>query len=194
MVDRIIIFGKAGSGKGTQAKELSKILNIFHIDVGSIIRDEIKNETEFGIMAKGYCDQGKLVPDLETSKMVTNFFLKNFNKLRNGFVLEGFPRTLFQLGFLEQTLQSNNLNINTAILLDISDEIIFERIEKRFQLERREDDSNKKAIMERIKIFNSETCKCIEFYKRKGILREIDGSKTIQKVSEAILKAINRLN
>jgi len=190
MIQRIIIFGKPGSGKGTQAKELSRILNIFHIDVGSIIREEIKNETEFGIMAKEYCNQGKLVPDLETSKMITIFFLKNFNKLRNGFVIEGFPRTLFQLGFLEQTLEQNNLKINTAVFLNISDEIIFRRIKKRFQSEARKDDGNEKAIKERIRIFNSETWKCIEFYEKKGILKRIDGSKTIQEVLETILKAL----
>lgn len=145
----IILFGKPGAGKGTQADYIKNYFNLIHISTGDLFRNNIKNKTQLGLMARSFMDQGKLVPDQVTVNMLKNEVTKN-NKA-NGFIFDGFPRTISQAEILDKFLNSIKMNITATISLDVEDLVLEKRLIKRGKISGRIDDQNLDKIRNRFK-------------------------------------------
>lgn len=210
---KIILLGPPGSGKGTQARFIIEKYGISGISTGDILRDEVKNKTELGLKAKEYMDAGKLVPDDLVIKMVE----ERLNK--EGSVLDGFPRTLSQAKSLDKILDRINDRIDYVIYIDISEEEIIKRMSGRRickdcgsvyhllfnppkvdgkcdlcegELYQRDDDKEE-TIRKRLKVYEKDTKPLIKYYKDKGILRRVDGSKDIEEVKNTIEDIISNI-
>ena len=182
---RIILIGPPGSGKGTQAKNISENLNIPHISTGEIFRENIKNSTELGKLAKSFIDKGNLVPDEVTIDMVKERLIRN--DCENGFLLDGFPRTLIQAETLDAFQE-----IDKIIDIEVPDSSCVERIIGRGKESGGERaDDNKETAKERLKIYHEQTEPIIEHYKKQGKVSIIDGTKTIEEVWNQIKEIIN---
>ena len=151
----IILFGKPGAGKGTQADYIKNYFNLVHISTGDLFRNNIKNKTQLGLMAKSFMDQGKLVPDQVTIDMLKNEVTKNDKA--NGFIFDGFPRTRSQAEILDEFLNSMKMNITATISLDVEDLILEKRLIKRGKISGRIDDQNLDKIRNRFKEYNKKT-------------------------------------
>ena len=171
---KIILIGPPGTGKGTQAKKLSKYLNIPVISSGDLIRDEVKKKTEFGLMAKDYIDKGEFVPDDKIIDFVNNI-LEQFNK---GFILDGYPRNINQ---------AKDLDIDKVIYINSSRENIIKRLLGRARKQGRSDDT-KEIIEKRLDIFDKETKPLLKFYKKELII--IDGNNSMDKVFNDIVEGL----
>ncbi len=125
----LLITGLPGVGKGTQSENIVKEYGVVHLSTGNLFRSEISNQTELGIEAKNYIDQGQLVPDELTIKMLEQEIKKD--QYKNGFLLDGFPRTIAQAEFLDKMLADNGLNLDGVIALDLDEEVIIERLVNR---------------------------------------------------------------
>lgn len=189
---RMVLLGPPGSGKGTYASRLSVVLGVPHVSTGDMVREEIKAQTRLGKAIKGYSDKGELVPD----KIVVELLEKRLGKpdCREGFILDGFPRTIKQAEALEEISK-----IDLIINLNVPDEIIIQRLSNRLlcrrcgaiynkltlkpkkddvcdrcggKLYQREDDKPE-VIQERLNIYRKKTEPLIEYYKRKGVLKDV---------------------
>jgi adenylate kinase len=213
----IILFGGPGSGKGTQAERLQARLGIAHISSGELFRENIRNATELGMLAKTYIDQGKLVPDEVTVGMI-RARLQNADTA-SGVLFDGFPRTLPQAKALDELLACLDRRIDLVINLTVSDEEIVRRLSGRlicreceasfhrefnpFQscpenrcngeyLYQREDDKPE-TVRERLRVFHRQTTPLIEYYQKKGVLVTVNGEGYVEQVTEVILNALKRL-
>lgn len=171
---RLIILGPPGTGKGTQAEKLSRYLKLPVISAGDIIRKEIKNNTEFGIMAKHYVDKGEFVPDKE----IISFMGKILNKYAKGFILEGYPRNINQIG---------DIDLDKVIYISSSRENILKRLKGRLRKQKRSDD-DLEIVKKRFDIYEKETRPLLEYYKDKLI--EINGNQTPESVFEEIKRKL----
>lgn len=214
---RIVLLGSPGSGKGTQASRIEKKYNIPHISTGDIFRDNISRNTPIGVEAKKYIDNGLLVPDELTLKIVENRFLKD--DCKEGFMLDGFPRTLAQAEALDRKLEDMAEKIDAVVNLEVSDRAIIERVTGRRicsncgenynlsfykpiqdemcdkcggKLYTREDDKLE-TVANRLKVYESQTFPLIDYYKKKGILVAVNGEKPADEVFEDIISALGRL-
>ena len=213
----IIFLGAPGSGKGTQAKILSNEINIPAISTGDILRSEVANKTEIGLLAKKYMDDGGLVPDSVVIDIIKKRILEK--DCKNGFILDGFPRNFSQAVALDNNLSNINKNISDVIILDVPDDIIVKRIIGRFScgncgalynkffnnpsiegicdkcsgegLIYRADD-NEEVIVNRLKIYHESMEKLIDFYEKKGLIYKVDGLKPIDLVKGDILDHISK--
>lgn len=211
---RIILLGAPGAGKGTQAVNLSEKLNIPHISTGDIFRANIKEGTELGIKAKSFIDQGLLVPDELTVSIVKDRLLKD--DCKNGFLLDGFPRTIPQAEQLDEALKGMGLKLNAVINLDVSDDVIVKRMagrrvckscgrsyhiaanppkseglcdfcgEKLFI----RDDDKEETVLERLKTYYEKTEPLISHYSEKGLLLHFDGTKDIMETTNEIMEKL----
>ena len=217
MKTELIFLGPPACGKGTQTTKLAEFLKLPHVDTGSLLRAEIKNETEAGIEAKSYIDKGNLVPVELVSKIIKNRLSED--DCKNGYILDGFPRSLEQA---EQLTKINSeLNKNTqadfrAIYFDIDTSILVERIVNRRscskcgeiynlafkapahegvcdkcggELTQRKDDTREVA-QSRFDTYNRETAPLVEYYTKMGVLKTIDANGTIDEVWERLLEVI----
>lgn len=188
-----ILFGPPGAGKGTQAAPLSKEYNLCHLSTGSLLRAEIAAGTELGMKAKTLIDAGNFVPDEVVEGMIESKF--NTVKDVEGFILDGFPRTISQAEDLEKMLAARGEEVTAVISLMIPDSLIRERIKHRATIEGRADDANDETITNRIQTYHAKTEALINFYKEKGKYIEVDGDggpgqEGIDKVTERIRKAL----
>jgi adenylate kinase len=196
---RVVLLGSPGSGKGTQAKKIVEKYNIPHISTGDIFRKNIREKTEIGLEAKKYIDVGLLVPDDITLKIIENRFSEP--DCVNGFLLDGFPRTLVQAEALQEELGKIGRKLNAVINLDVSDESIIARMTGRrvcsncganFNLSFNKpavedicdtcggklyirDDDNLETVTNRLQVYKSETQPLISYYNGKGILKTVNG-------------------
>ncbi|MGB9680018.1 MAG: adenylate kinase [Thermoanaerobacteraceae bacterium] len=211
---KIILLGPPGAGKGTQAAKISEELKITHISTGDIFRQNIKENTPLGKLAREYTDKGLLVPDEITNKIVQDRLLKN--DCINGFLLDGYPRNISQAEELDKFLLDQNSSINYVINIVVDRDILIERITGRrvcpncgatyhiknsppkednkcdkcgAQLIQRADD-NIESVLKRLEVYENETKPLINYYNNKGILLNIDGNKSVSKVFEDILDKI----
>ena len=207
----IIFFGPPGAGKGTQAQIITKSLNIPAISTGDIIRGAIKSGTEMGKLAKSYSEKGELVPD----EVVINIIKERLacDDCKNGFILDGFPRTVPQAEALERM----GVAIDTVLSLEVRDETIIDRMSGRRQCEKcgssyhvkfnptkdnetcdlcggalkiRKDDAPE-VVLNRLKTYHSETEPLKEFYSAKGVLKTVDGELSVEATTESVKSALN---
>lgn len=211
---KIIMLGAPGAGKGTQAKRIAEKYNIPHISTGDIFRANIKNGTELGKKAKTYMDQGLLVPDELVVDLVVDRVAQDDAK--NGYVLDGFPRTIPQAEALDAALEKINDKIDYAIDVDVPDSNIIDRMSGRRacvgcggtyhivynptkaedvcdacggQLILRDDDKPE-TVENRLKVYHDQTQPLIDYYTKKSILKSVDGTKDMNEVFENIVKIL----
>lgn len=175
----IILLAPPGAGKGTQAKVLSERHDIPHVEMGQIIRTAIKEETPAGKKAKEYVDSGKLVPD----DVVVDLIQERIEQpdCRDGFILDGFPRTLPQAESFEAMAADNDIDLDAVVNLDVSDEEVKSRL-----LDRGRDDDTPEAIEQRLEEYRNKTAPLIDFYQEEDLLVKIDGEQSIDDVTESI--------
>ena len=186
----IIFFGPPGAGKGTQAKKISEHLNISHLSTGDILRKKLLDRDDLANELKSIMSSGNLVSD-EILNSIVSLRLKN--ETNNGFILDGYPRTLAQSDFLNNFLMQSSITINYIFNIQLNFEILKERILKRSSEESRDDD-NIHVIETRYKEYLSSTEKVSKFYKdnQPNIFYEIDGSQQIEEITEKIKKILKK--
>ncbi len=213
---RLIMLGAPGAGKGTQAAKVAESLHIPHISTGDIFRANIKNGTELGKKAKAFMDAGKLVPDELTCDLVADRLAQS--DCSEGFILDGFPRTIPQAEALEEVLTKLGTKIDYAVNIDVPDEAIVSRMSGRracvgcgatyhivYNPPRTEnvcdvcgqtlilrDDDKPETVQTRLKVYHDQTQPLIDFYSGKGALVTVDGTMGLEDVFKAILKAIGK--
>ena len=187
-----IMFGPPGAGKGTHAVAVREKYNLCHISTGELLRAEIAAGTELGIQAKALIDKGSLVPD----EMVENMIASKFDTVKgvNGFLLDGFPRTLGQAEDLDKILSSRGAQVDAVISLMISDEMVKQRIAHRAAIEGRADDANEETINNRIKTYHAQTEPLIGYYKAQGKYHEVQAdANTIEENRKRVLELVDSL-
>ena len=187
----IVIFGKPGSGKGTQANFLKEKYSLYHISTGDLFRKNISNKTKLGIEAKSYLDNGDLVPDSVTIKMLENEVLQN--KKVKGYIFDGFPRTLAQAKSLDTFLNSINLKINATIALDVDENELITRLLDRGKTTNRSDDQDLEKIKNRFNEYNSKTSILIDFYDKQGKFYSVDGKGSVDDITTRLFYLIESL-
>lgn len=187
----IVLFGKPGAGKGTQAAFLKTRYNLIHLSTGDIFRDNIKNETVLGRLAKTFMDCGDLVPDEVTIKMLNAEVEKNQNSA--GFLFDGFPRTLPQAIALDQFLETKNQKITATIALEADDEILVKRLLERGKTSSRIDDQDEEKIRNRYEEYNLKTAPLIDFYINQNKFHAVNGIGTIDEITIRLSKVIDNL-
>lgn len=183
----IIIFGPPGSGKGTQSAKIAQKFNLVHISTGFIIRNEIKSGSEFGKLLKSIVDDGNFVPFELIVKILDSALIKSKNA--NGYIFDGFPRTIEQASYLDNILKKDNDSISLVLCLKAEDDILVNRLLKRSTIEGRNDD-NEAVIKNRLQIYKSETYPLISWYKKQGKYNEIHGNKSINEIFEQTCKLV----
>lgn len=186
-----ILFGPPGAGKGTQATAMVENHNLCHISTGELLRGEIAKGSELGVKAKALIDNGQLVPDEVVEGMIENKF-RTVEGV-NGFLLDGFPRTIAQAESLDVMLSKSKESVTAVISIMIPDEMIKERIKHRATIEGRADDASDETIANRIATYHEKTEPLIEFYKKAGKYIEIDGTGTIEEVRARIAAEMSKL-
>ncbi|MBL30867.1 MAG: adenylate kinase [Flavobacteriaceae bacterium] len=187
----IILFGKPGAGKGTQAEYIKNTFNLIHISTGDLFRKNIEKKTSLGLMAKSFIDNGELVPDQITIDMLKNEVIKN--KKANGFIFDGFPRTLSQAEVLDLFLKSLKMNLTATISLDVEDSVLEDRLIKRGKTSGRLDDQNIEKIRNRFEEYNKKTSPLISYYKSLNKFHSIRGTGTIEDIRNELNNLINQL-
>ena len=187
----IIIFGKPGSGKGTQANFLKEKYSLYHISTGDLFRKNISNKTKLGIEAKSYLDNGDLVPDSVTIKMLENEVLQN--KKVKGYIFDGFPRTLAQAKSLDTFLNSINLKINATIALDVDENELITRLLDRGKTTNRSDDQDLEKIQNRFNEYNNKTSILIDFYDKQGKFYSVDGKGSVDDITIRLFDLVESL-
>lgn len=187
----IVLFGKPGAGKGTQAEFLKEKYNLTHISTGDVFRYNIKNETELGKKAQEFINQGQLVPDEITINMLKAEVENNMDKA--GFLFDGFPRTIAQAEALDQFLASINLSITATVALEANDDVLVARILERGKTSGRADDQDETKIRTRYEEYNEKTAPLIDFYKNQGKYHAVDGIGTVEEVTNRLSNVIDTL-
>jgi adenylate kinase len=187
----IVLFGKPGAGKGTQAEFLKEKYNLTHLSTGDIFRFNIKNDTELGQLAKTYMDKGDLVPDEVTIQMLQSEVDKNPHSA--GFLFDGFPRTLAQAAALDAFLESKNQNITATVGIEADDEILIQRLLERGKTSGRPDDQDEEKIRNRYQEYNEKTAPLMDYYKTQDKFHAVNGIGTIDEVTQRLSKVINQL-
>ena len=187
----IIIFGKPGSGKGTQANFLKEKYSLYHISTGELFRKNISNKTKLGIEAKSFLDNGDLVPDSVTIKMLENEVLSN--KQVKGYIFDGFPRTLAQAESLDTFLNSINLKINATIALDVDENELIIRLLDRGKTTNRSDDQDLEKIKNRFNEYNTKTSILIDFYDKQGRFYSVDGKGSVDDITIRLFDLVESL-
>lgn len=211
---KIVMLGAPGAGKGTQAKMIAEKYGIPHVSTGDIFRANIKNGTALGMEAKTYMDQGRLVPDELTVKILLDRVAQP--DCVNGYVLDGFPRTIPQAEVLDEALQVQGEKLDWAVNVDVPDENIVRRMSGRraclkcgatYHIEhippKKEgvcdaceselvlrDDDRPETVQNRLKVYHEQTQPLIDFYTGKGILRSVDGTRDMRDVFAAITEIL----
>ena len=184
---RLLIMGPPGAGKGTQAVNIAKTLNIPHISTGDIYRENMKNETPLGLEAKVFYDKGMYVPDEITNRIVEDRL--TWDDAKNGFLLDGYPRTIDQVNFLDQILSKKSQKIEKVLELTIDIPVVVARLLKRAQEQGRIDDTEE-VITKRLEVYATSTAPLLAEYKNRGILVQVDGMGSVSEVEEKINSAL----
>ncbi|MFD0796647.1 adenylate kinase [Maribacter chungangensis] len=187
----LVLFGKPGAGKGTQAQFLKEKYNLKHISTGDVFRYNIKNNTELGTLAKSYIDKGDLVPDEVTIKMLEDEV--NKNPEADGFIFDGFPRTVAQAEALDNFLESKDMKINATVALDANDEVLIARLLERGKVSGRSDDQDVDKIRNRFDEYNQKTAPLQDYYQEQHKFHSVNGIGTITEITERLTKVVDGL-
>ena len=186
----IVIFGAPGSGKGTQSDKLIEHYKLFHISTGDVLRDNIKRGTELGKTAKGYIDQGQLVPDELIIDILAQVLDENKEQATEGVIFDGFPRTIPQAEALEQMLADRGTQIDAVVGLEVPEEELIKRILLRGQMSGRSDD-NEETARKRLDTYHNQTSPLKAFYEKRGKYRAINGLGSIDGIFDLIKEALD---
>ena len=175
---KIIMLGAPGAGKGTQAKKIAEKYTIPHISTGDIFRANIKNNTELGQKAKTYMDKGELVPD----ELVVDLIMDRFKEAdcANGYVLDGFPRTIPQAEALDKALAANGEKVVEGICDACGEKLILR------------DDDKPETVKNRLSVYHEQTQPLIDYYAKKNVLAEVDGTKDMEDVFNDIVTILGK--
>lgn len=187
----LVLFGKPGAGKGTQAVFLKEKYGLVHISTGDLFRYNIQNGTELGKLAQSFIEKGDLVPDEVTIKMLQAEIEKN--PKAKGFIFDGFPRTIAQAEALDAFLLSKGMTIDATLALDAEDQILIDRIIERGKVSGRADDQDESKIRNRFVEYNEKTAPLIEYYQKQQKLRVVNGIGTIEEITQRLSKEIDTL-
>ena len=186
----IVIFGAPGSGKGTQSDKLIEHYHLFHISTGDVLRDNIKRGTELGKIAKGFIDQGQLVPDELIIDILAQVLDENKEQTTEGVIFDGFPRTIPQAEALEHLLADRGTQVDAVVGLEVPEEELIRRILLRGQLSGRSDD-NEETARKRLETYHNQTSPLKAYYQEQGKYRAIDGLGSIDGIFELIKEALD---
>lgn len=211
----ILIMGGPGAGKGTMSAKIVEKYNVCHISTGDIFRSEIGNQTELGMMAKSYMDKGLLVPDEVTNQMVKSY-LENLEEKKNGFLLDGYPRTIDQAKAFDALSEGSDLAIDTVIAMELDFSVLSGRITGRRlcrncgeiyhmvtkppkqegvcdncggELYQRKDDTEE-SLKVRLDEYSRQTEPVLDFYEKKGLVKHINADQPIEKVWQDVQAAL----
>lgn len=211
----IVLLGPPGAGKGTQAQIISEKLALPHVSSGDIFRENLKNQTELGKLAKGYMDRGELVPDDLTIAMIRDRLARP--DCASGALLDGFPRTVAQAEALENMLAEFDGRVDAVPYISVAEETLIERLTGRWtcraqghvyhekynppaavgrcdldgsELYQRDDDKAE-TVARRIRVYLAQTQPLIEYYQQRGVLKEVDGTRPIEQVTADLLAALS---
>ena len=186
----IVIFGAPGSGKGTQSDKLIEHYKLFHISTGDVLRDNIRRGTELGKTAKGYIDQGQLVPDELIIDILAQVLDENKEQATEGVIFDGFPRTIPQAEALEQMLADRGTQIDAVVGLEVPEEELIKRILLRGQMSGRSDD-NEETARKRLDTYHNQTSPLKAFYEKQGKYLAINGLGSIDGIFDLIKEALD---
>ena len=186
----IVIFGAPGSGKGTQSERIVEKYGINHISTGDVLRAEIKNGTELGKTAKGYIDQGQLIPD----ELMIDILASVFDSFKDskGVIFDGFPRTIAQAEALKKMLAERGQDVSVMVDLDVPEDELMVRLIKRGTDSGRADD-NEETIKKRLHVYHSQTAPLIDWYKNEKKYQHINGLGTMEGIFAEICEAVDKL-
>ena len=184
---RLLIVGPPGSGKGTQAKRIGETFGIPDVSTGDIFRHNIRTETPLGVQVKAIVDAGDYVPDELTNAIVTDRLMED--DAANGFLLDGYPRTVDQVAYLDDLLERDGRPLEAVIRLVADQEEIIARLTRRAEEQGRADDSVD-AIRHRQEVYSRETAPLVEIYRDRGLLVDVDGVGTPDQVGDRIADAL----
>ena len=186
----IVIFGAPGSGKGTQSERIVEKYGINHISTGDVLRAEIKNGTELGKTAKGYIDQGQLIPD----ELMIDILGSVFDSFKDskGVIFDGFPRTIAQAEALKKMLAERGQDVSVMVDLDVPEEELMVRLIKRGKDSGRADD-NEETIKKRLHVYHSQTAPLIDWYKNEKKYQHINDLGTMEGIFAEICEAVDKL-
>lgn len=189
----IILIGPPGSGKGTQAKQISEKYQLKHLSTGDILRNEVKNQTPLGLQAKAIMDRGELVSDEIVIGMIKNFIENTKNT--GGFLYDGFPRTVAQAEALNKMLQEKDMVVNAIIFMNAPDNVFIERLQKRAELEGRSDDADINVIKKRLVEYYEKTFPVKEYYEKHftNAFYTINAAQDVNKVFNDICQIIDKI-
>lgn len=187
MSARLLIIGPPGAGKGTQATKISEDFEIPAISTGDIFRANIKNQTELGQRVQQIIESGELVPDALTNEIVADRLQQD--DAREGFLLDGFPRTVEQVHALDEMLAPINAQLDAVVLLEADVDAVVARLLKRAEVEGRADDTEE-VIRHRQDVYFAQTAPLIEIFTKRGILVSVDGLGTVEEVAQRIQVAL----
>jgi adenylate kinase len=185
----LVLFGPPGAGKGTQSQKLIEKYGLIHLSTGDLLRAEIAAQTELGMSAKKLMDQGILVPDEVVIGMICNKIQDNRNA--NGFIFDGFPRTVAQAEALDKMLQENGLSISGMIALEVNETELVKRLLLRGQTSGRPDDQNEELVQKRVQEYNTKTRPVADFYNKQGKFTSINGIGEIEEIFDNICRVID---
>ena len=186
----IVIFGAPGSGKGTQSERIVEKYGINHISTGDVLRAEIKNGTELGKTAKGYIDQGQLIPD----ELMIDILASVFDSFKDskGVIFDGFPRTIAQAEALKKMLAERGQDVSVMLNLEVPEDELMVRLIKRGKDSGRADD-NEETIKKRLHVYHSQTSPLIDWYKNEKKYQHINGLGTMDGIFADICEAVDKL-
>jgi adenylate kinase len=188
----LVLFGKPGAGKGTQAAFLKSTFNLVHISTGDLFRYNIKNKTALGQQAQSFMDRGDLVPDRVTIEMLEAEVDRNPEA--KGFIFDGFPRTKDQAQALDVFIESKNMKINATIALDANDDILVKRLLERGETSGRSDDQDESKIRNRFDEYKLKTAPLKDYYEGQHKFYSVNGIGSIDEITERLTNLIVSLN
>lgn len=184
---RMLLLGPPGAGKGTQARILVESLGIPQIATGDMLRAAVAAGTDVGRQAKGYMDRGELVPDAVVIGVAEERLRQP--DAAEGFILDGFPRTVAQADALDRMLERLEMRLDHCVRIAVDEDELVKRLRGRAELEGRSDD-DEETIRNRMRVYREQTAPLIEYYRDRSLLREVDGDGSVDEVAERIRKAV----
>ena len=181
----IVIFGAPGSGKGTQSDKIIERYGFMHVSSGELLRDHIAHETQFGRLADSYISQGMLIPDELMIRILIDHLDANADRIKNGLILDGFPRTVNQAIEFDSGIDDHQISVDAVIGLEANDEELVKRLLKRGIDSGRTDD-NLEVIQRRLKVYHDQTAPLRDYYLERGLYCPINGEGSVDDIFAAI--------